>query len=115
MGVSLAIDDFGTGYSNLGYLKQFEIQTLKIDQSFVRKLGTVQHDQAIVKAIVNIATQLGLKTVAEGVESADVADTLRQLGCHTGQGYLWSPAVPADVFAQRFLIPGATHHTKADT
>jgi EAL domain-containing protein (putative c-di-GMP-specific phosphodiesterase class I) len=107
MGVSLAIDDFGTGYSNLGYLKQFEIQTLKIDQSFVRKLGTVQHDQAIVKAIVNIATQLGLSTVAEGVESTEVADTLRQLGCHTGQGYLWSPALPADAFAQRFL-PGAT-------
>ena len=115
MGVSLAIDDFGTGYSNLGYLKQFEIQTLKIDQSFVRKLGTVQHDQAIVKAIVNIAAQLGLNTVAEGVESADVADTLRQLGCHTGQGYLWSPALPADAFAQRFLAPGAPHQTGAAT
>jgi diguanylate cyclase (GGDEF)-like protein len=115
MGVSLAIDDFGTGYSNLGYLKQFEIQTLKIDQSFVRKLGTVQHDQAIVKAIVNIAAQLGLKAVAEGVESTDVADTLRQLGCHTGQGYLWSPALPADAFAQRFLTPGAQHQTGAGT
>jgi EAL domain-containing protein (putative c-di-GMP-specific phosphodiesterase class I) len=115
MGVSLAIDDFGTGYSNLGYLKQFEIQTLKIDQSFVRKLGTVQHDQAIVKAIVNIAAQLGLNTVAEGVESAEVADTLRQLGCHTGQGYLWSPALPADAFAHRFLTPGAPHQTGAGT
>lgn len=115
MGVSLAIDDFGTGYSNLGYLKQFEIQTLKIDQSFVRKLGTVQHDQAIVKAIVNIAAQLGLNTVAEGVESADVADTLRQLGCHTGQGYLWSPALPADAFAHRFLTSGAPHQTGAGT
>lgn len=103
MGVSLAIDDFGTGYSNLGYLKQFEIQTLKIDQSFVRKLGTVQHDQAIVKAIVNIADQLGLSTVAEGVETPEVANTLRKLGCHTGQGYLWSPALPATEFAQWFL------------
>lgn len=110
MGVSLAIDDFGTGYSNLGYLKQFEIQTLKIDQSFVRKLGSVQHDQAIVKAIVNIATQLGLSTVAEGVESTDIADALRELGCHTGQGYLWSPALPADAFSQKFL--SGTHRER---
>lgn len=103
LGVSLAIDDFGTGYSNLGYLKQFEIQTLKIDQSFVRKLGAVQHDQAIVKAIVNIASQLGLSTVAEGVETPDIADMLHTLGCEHGQGYLWSPALPPDEFAQRFL------------
>jgi len=106
MGVSLAIDDFGTGYSNLGYLKQFEIQTLKIDQSFVRKLGSVQHDQAIVKAIVNIANELGLSTVAEGVETEEIADLLHGIGCRKGQGYLWSPALPPDEFAQRFL----THH-----
>lgn len=107
LGVTLAIDDFGTGYSNLGYLKQFEIQTLKIDQSFVRRLGTAQQDQAIVKAIVNMASQLGLKTVAEGVESAEVAAALQAFGCDIGQGYLWSPALPAADFAARYLAAPA--------
>ena len=105
MGVSLAIDDFGTGYSNLGYLKQFEIQTLKIDQSFIRRLDARQADLAIVRAIVNIGSQLGLTTVAEGVETQEVADKLAALGCDVAQGYLWSPAVPAAEFARRFLHP----------
>jgi len=103
LGVTLAIDDFGTGYSNLGYLKQFEIQTLKIDQSFVRKVCTSPPDQAIVRAIVNMATQLELTTVAEGIETEEVAQTLKNLGCEIGQGYLWSQALPAAVFEKKYL------------
>jgi diguanylate cyclase (GGDEF)-like protein len=104
LGVTLAIDDFGTGYSNLGYLKQFEIQTLKIDQSFVRKVCTSPPDQAIVRAIVNMATQLDLTTVAEGIETDEVAQTLKNLGCEMGQGYLWSQALPATEFETKYLL-----------
>jgi diguanylate cyclase (GGDEF)-like protein len=103
LGVTLAIDDFGTGYSNLGYLKQFEIQTLKIDQSFVRKVCTSPPDQAIVRAIVNMATQLDLNTVAEGIETAEVAQILKELGCEIGQGYLWSPALATVEFEKKYL------------
>jgi EAL domain-containing protein (putative c-di-GMP-specific phosphodiesterase class I) len=103
LGVTLAIDDFGTGYSNLGYLKQFEIQTLKIDQSFVRKVCTSPPDQAIVRAIVNMATQLELNTVAEGIETEEVAQILKELGCEIGQGYLWSPALATAEFEKKYL------------
>lgn len=105
LGVSLAIDDFGTGYSNLGYLKRFDIQTLKIDQSFVRQLTHGGSEEAIVHAIVTMARRLGLQTVAEGVEDAPVAEQLLGLGCDMGQGFLWSKALPAEEFEARYLRP----------
>jgi diguanylate cyclase (GGDEF)-like protein len=97
-GVGFSIDDFGTGYSNLGYLKRFEVSRLKIDQSFIRRLTDDKHDEAIVRAIVQMATSLQLVTIAEGVESAPTLARLREIGCHEGQGFLWAPALPAEEF-----------------
>jgi EAL domain-containing protein (putative c-di-GMP-specific phosphodiesterase class I) len=105
MGIGFAIDDFGTGYSNLAYLKRFEVGRLKIDQSFVRRLTHDVQDQAIVGAIIQMASRLGLTTIAEGVEDVPTLDLLRTLGCDEGQGFHWSPALPAHTFAQRWLQP----------
>jgi diguanylate cyclase (GGDEF)-like protein len=98
LGVGLAIDDFGTGYSNLGYLKRFEVRRLKIDQSFIRRLGVDKHDEAIVRAIIQMASSLQLTTVAEGVESAEVLARLIDMGCTEGQGQHWAAALPAEEF-----------------
>jgi diguanylate cyclase (GGDEF)-like protein len=98
MGVRFAIDDFGTGYSNLAYLKRFEVERLKIDQTFVRRLTDDVQDQAIVRAIVQMASSLNLFTVAEGVEDGATLALLGDLGCQQGQGFHWSPAVPAAQF-----------------
>jgi diguanylate cyclase (GGDEF)-like protein len=109
LGVSFSIDDFGTGYSNLGYLKRFEVERLKIDQSFVRRLTEDQHDEAIVKAITQMADSLGLMTVAEGVEDKKTLHRLQALGCDRGQGYYWSPALaPAE-----FAVFVRQHHPEA--
>jgi diguanylate cyclase (GGDEF)-like protein len=102
LGVRFAIDDFGTGYSNLAYLKRFEVARLKIDQTFVRRLTDDVQDQAIVRAIVQMAHSLNLNTVAEGVEDAATLQLLGELGCQQGQGFHWSPAVPAVEF-EKFL------------
>lgn len=96
LGVSLTIDDFGTGYSSLSYLARFPITTLKIDQSFVRDLGSNEKNGVLCRAIISMAQGLGLKTVAEGIETEEIAARLTQLGCQTGQGYLWSRPQPAD-------------------
>ena len=103
MGVRFAIDDFGTGYSNLAYLKRFEVERLKIDQTFVRRLTDDVQDQAIVRAIVQMAASLNLFTVAEGVEDGATLALLGDLGCQQGQGFHWSPAVPALEF-EKFLV-----------
>ena len=100
MGVRFAIDDFGTGYSNLAYLKRFEVERLKIDQTFVRRLTDDVQDQAIVRASVQMASSLNLFTVAEGVEDGATLALLGNLGCQQGQGFHWSPAVPAAEFEQ---------------
>jgi diguanylate cyclase (GGDEF)-like protein/PAS domain S-box-containing protein len=105
MGFMLSVDDFGTGYSSFSYLTRFPIHTLKIDQSFVRDLPGQENAVTIVSAIAGMAKSLGLKTVAEGVETQEQADFLNQLGCDQLQGYLYSRPVPADVFA-RLLAAG---------
>lgn len=94
LGVTIAIDDFGTGYSNLSYLRRFNASTLKIDRSFISTHQQWQANAPLVQAIIQMATSLGLKTIAEGIESADIAQKLQALGCTEGQGYYWSPAVP---------------------
>lgn len=99
-GVSFSIDDFGTGYSNLGYLSKFDLESLKIDQSFVRKILDSKQDLNIVIAIINIAQSLGLATVAEGIEDALALARLQELGCNLGQGYFWSKPLAAQDFAQ---------------
>jgi diguanylate cyclase (GGDEF)-like protein/PAS domain S-box-containing protein len=99
LGVKVAIDDFGTGYSSFGYLAQFPIDILKIDRTFVMNLTSADSDEAgIVTAMVSLAAARGLRTVAEGIEETVQADVLRELGCDTGQGYLYSkPLPPADL------------------
>ena len=96
IGVRLAVDDFGTGYSSLSYLQRFPIDVLKIDQSFVRALGTPGRTHDIVETIIALAHRMGMAVVAEGVETADLIPPLQRLGCTYGQGYHYSRPVPAD-------------------
>ena len=96
MGVRVAMDDFGTGHSSLSYLKRFDIDTLKIDRSFVSELPHNPEDKAIATAIVAMGQSLHMKVVAEGVETPDQARCLRDLGCHEMQGYLLSRPMPPD-------------------
>ena len=94
-GLQVAIDDFGTGYSALSYLKKFDIDYLKIDQSFINNLAPDATDFALCEAIVVMAHKLGLKVIAEGVETEQQHDLLKQIGCDYAQGYLFSRPVPA--------------------
>ncbi|WP_052190592.1 bifunctional diguanylate cyclase/phosphodiesterase [Chitinibacter sp. ZOR0017] len=98
LGISFSIDDFGTGYSNLSYLKHFEVERLKIDQSFIRRLSDDAHDEAIVRAIIQVADSLNLHLIAEGIEDTRTLTKLQELGCEQGQGFLWSPAITASEF-----------------
>ncbi|SDL93186.1 diguanylate cyclase/phosphodiesterase [Oryzisolibacter propanilivorax] len=101
-GVRLAVDDFGTGYSSLSQLKRFQIFRLKIDQSFVRDLDHDGNDRAIVSAIVRMAQALGMRTTAEGVETAEQLAYLREQGCDEAQGYHFARPMPAQDF-ERFV------------
>jgi EAL domain-containing protein (putative c-di-GMP-specific phosphodiesterase class I) len=116
MGVLVSIDDFGTGYSSMSYLRRFPIDKLKIDRSFIKELTTHPAAESIVRAIISLAHSLQLKVVAEGVETAEQLEHLRELGCDQYQGYYRSAAVlpgeitqfttpddPAGLDAQAFM------------
>jgi EAL domain-containing protein (putative c-di-GMP-specific phosphodiesterase class I) len=94
LGVRISMDDFGTGYSSLSYLRSFPFDKIKIDQSFVRGLGTNNDAQAIVRAIISLGVGLGVTITAEGVETEGELTCLRAEGCHEGQGFLFSHARP---------------------
>lgn len=98
LGFRQSIDDFGTGYSSLSYLKNLKVDELKIDQSFVRSLGESNGSQAIVQSTIQLAHNLNLKVVAEGIESPQIEQQLRAMGCDYGQGYLFCKPMPAKDF-----------------
>ncbi len=97
-GIRISIDDFGTGYSSLSYLKKFKVYKLKIDQSFVRDISTDAEDKAIVSAIIHMARSLGLKTIAEGVETSGQLAFLKEQQCDEAQGYYYSKPLSAEQF-----------------
>jgi diguanylate cyclase (GGDEF)-like protein len=99
LGISLALDDFGTGYSSLSYLRQFSLDLLKIDKSFVDGLETSKEDSTIVEHVIGMAKALGIVTVAEGVETEQQVETLRAMSCDLAQGYYFSHPQPPDVIA----------------
>jgi EAL domain-containing protein (putative c-di-GMP-specific phosphodiesterase class I) len=109
LGVRVAIDDFGTGYSSLAHLKRFQVDVLKIDRSFVTELPDGQDDAAIATAIVRMGHSLGFEVVAEGVETDAQLGFLRELGCDQYQGYLCSPALPAEEFAALVSSSAPSH------
>ncbi|MGY6276633.1 EAL domain-containing protein [Methylomonas sp. MgM2] len=101
-GIQVAIDDFGTGYSSLAYLKKFDIDYLKIDQSFVRNLNPNSSDFVLCEAIIVMAHKLGLKVIAEGVETDEQRALLKSIGCDFAQGYLFAKPIPAGEFQHRY-------------
>jgi EAL domain-containing protein (putative c-di-GMP-specific phosphodiesterase class I) len=105
VGVQLAIDDFGTGYSSLSYLQQFPVDMLKIDRFFIERLGVGPQSEQIVSSVIDLAHALGLKVVAEGVETVDQLEVLRSLGCDLAQGFLFSVPKPAEEIAASFPMP----------
>jgi diguanylate cyclase (GGDEF)-like protein len=102
MNIQLVVDDFGTGYSSLNYLKQFPVDTVKIDKSFVDGLGHDRQSTALVAAVISLAGALGMKVTAEGIETAEQMACLQELKCDQGQGYLFSRPLPAEA-AERML------------
>ncbi len=103
-GIEVSIDDFGTGYSALSYLKQFDIDYLKIDQTFVRSLTTNESSKALVEAIIMMAHKLGIRTIAEGVETEEQRDLLASFGCDYVQGYFYSKPLPASEFEKMLAV-----------
>jgi len=105
-GFALSFDDFGTGYASLNLLRNFPVSAIKIDKSFIQVMRSSPKDEAIVLSLVDLARQLGLSVVAEGVEAPEDRDFLREHGCEKGQGYLFGMPVPAALFEDQFLDGG---------
>ncbi len=101
--IQISIDDFGTGYSSLGYLHRFPVNNLKIDRSFVNQIQLESRDYHVVDTIITLSKQLGLLVIAEGVETAQQLEALKQLGCEFGQGYLFSKPLAADEIERIFF------------
>ena len=100
LGVKLAMDDFGTGHSSLSYLRNFPFDKIKIDRVFVRGLSSKKDSRAIIRAVAQLASSLGMETTGEGVETKGELDFLKRVGCTEAQGFFFSKAVPAkEVYA----------------
>jgi diguanylate cyclase (GGDEF)-like protein len=110
LGLTLALDDFGTGYSSLACLHQLPIDVVKIDRSFVSQVETSEHHRVLIEATVRVVRSLGLRTVAEGIETAGQAALLSALQCDKGQGYFWSRPLPAEA-ATRWLAQYRSSHS----
>jgi EAL domain-containing protein (putative c-di-GMP-specific phosphodiesterase class I) len=104
LGVRIAIDDFGTGYSALSYLREFPIDTVKMDRSFVHNLGAGSADSALVRSVVELGEALDMQIIAEGIEVQGQLDSVTGLRCDIGQGYFFAPPLDAD--AMRGLLNG---------
>ncbi len=104
LGIKISIDDFGTGYSSLSYLKKLPINSIKIDKSFIDGLPNDKDDVAITKTVIDLAKRFNLKTVAEGVETKDQVDLLKELGCDTIQGYYFFKPLSVEAFEQHFVV-----------
>ena len=104
-GIQVALDDFGTGYSSMSYLKKFDIDYLKIDQSFVRDMDVDRDNRAIAESIIAMAHKLDMKVIAEGIETEAQKDLLHSAGCDYGQGYLFSRPVTSAEFEQLLSAP----------
>jgi diguanylate cyclase (GGDEF)-like protein/PAS domain S-box-containing protein len=107
-GMTIALDDFGTGYASLSHLRHFPVDIIKIDRSFVRDMGTTPDAKAIVAAVISLGTTLNMEVVAEGIENAQQQKILQKLGCHYGQGFLYSKALPASEVTSALLRPRRT-------
>ncbi|KGJ87817.1 EAL domain-containing protein [Thalassotalea sp. ND16A] len=97
-GIKLSIDDFGKGYSNLAYIKKLNLHAIKIDYEFVKNMAVNDESKAIATTIIDIAKRLDMNSVAKGVETAETEALLKQLGCNSAQGFLWSHALESDAF-----------------
>jgi EAL domain-containing protein (putative c-di-GMP-specific phosphodiesterase class I) len=106
LGVRVAMDDFGTGYSSLSYLQRFHFDKIKVDRSFIGAIGTEPTAAAIIRAVINLASSLGMLTCAEGVETNEQLQVLRCEGCSEVQGYLFGKPMPAAEFARQYGIRG---------
>jgi len=104
LGARVTLDDFGTGYSSLGYIRHFPVSALKIDRTFLSDLTEVSQDAAIVRAVITMCRGLGIRVIAEGVETQEQLDILRKLRCDEYQGYLFSRPVPAEEIEGRYLV-----------
>lgn len=112
IGVSISVDDFGTGYSSLSYLKQYPIDTIKIDQSFIKDIESDEKNEAIAKTIINLAHNLGMDVIAEGVEKQLQANILLKANCQKAQGFLYSKALPVDEIIEKYFAPMHTIEEK---
>ena len=113
VGLRLSIDDFGTGYSSLANLQRLPVDKIKIDKSFVLEMATEQSDAAIVRSTIELAHNLGLQVIAEGVEDRQIWEELARLGCDFAQGYYLSRPLPADKLAPKLgMAPADEGHAE---
>jgi EAL domain-containing protein (putative c-di-GMP-specific phosphodiesterase class I) len=114
-GIRIALDDFGTGYASLAYIRQYPVDVLKIDRSFVTNITSSQHDQQLLRGIVALADALAITVTAEGVENVAQAEALSALGCPRAQGFLYSAAVPPDQITDLLKRPSPAHSALSES